>query len=118
MRISDWSSDVCSSDLLCEAGRSLAPSEHLLDALAAALADRIAGVTGGAPIHGSRARLAILREMPVDRDVGGDRPLAQIFHELPHVIGLVGTPCDPTPPSAPVQQIGRETCRDRVWRYV
>ncbi len=41
--------------------------------------------------------------MSVDGDVRGDRAFAQILHELPHVIGLVGPQRDAAAPFAPVQ---------------
>jgi len=46
-----------------ELARALAPPEHLLDALASALADRIAGGSGGSPVHGRHPRPA---GFPVD----------------------------------------------------
>ena len=54
---------------LGETGRRLDPAEHLLDPLAAALADGIARMTQGAPVDGRLARLAGLAQMPVDGDV-------------------------------------------------
>ena len=88
---------------LGETGRALGPSEHLLDALAAALADLIAGVACGALVYRRCPRLAGLGEMPVDRDMRGDGPFAQILDELTHIIGLVGAERDAAAPLAPLQ---------------
>lgn len=54
---------------LGEASGTLDPVEHLFNAFAAAVTDGIAEMTGGPLVDGHRARLAGLREMPIDRDV-------------------------------------------------
>src|SRR3546814_17463471 len=106
MRISDWSSDVCSSDLL-ETDR---PAEAVE---AAGYADRR---TGGHRDAGrdDRAGDVVLQLHAVDGDA-----MAQVHVEgrrdggraPQQVVGLVeGQP-------APVAQIGRASCREGVCQY-
>src|SRR3546814_2794959 len=64
MRISDWSSDVCSSDLVCAAGASLAVAEHSVALQRRSLELTERGVQGGLfpsiDVTRSRALLAQL----------------------------------------------------------
>ena len=78
-------------------------AEHLLDPLAAALAEVVTGVTGGAAVDRSLTAFAGLAEVAVDRDVWGDRPPPQFVHERCDIVGLVRTERDPSsPPTAGV----------------
>src|SRR3546814_16083979 len=97
MRISDWSSDVCSSDLDMDRPR---PRAHPFDPLPrepdlAAVRDRLVLV-------------GVEEEFPVIGN-GGDAPDFG-FRDF------VGPP----PPAAlvPREEIGRASCRERVCHYV
>src|SRR3546814_4194863 len=88
MRISDWSSDVCSSDLVCTA----------------------AGAGNCVKINGvNHAAGLIIFEMDVD---GVAHPHAQHRPRNFLVEGPVGVA------GAVIQQIGRASCRERVCQYV
>src|SRR3546814_15172477 len=90
MRISDWSSDVCSSDLL---GRHVA--------------GRHGGLARGVPAQ--RAPLAVAREEAVLGAAG-------IVDHQPGRVGVAaeGGPVDLLGLQQP---IGRASCRDRVGQY-
>src|SRR3546814_4623757 len=91
MRISDWSSDVCSSDLLQPA---LSPDRH-----EPSRESNPDGVMRGPAQRGFSRH----RRCPADR----------LMAELPH--------CQVTQPAAEdavIQQIGRASCRERVCQYV
>src|SRR3546814_20312452 len=94
MRISDWSSDVCSSDLL---GVTLNGVHHLErpgEATARTHADKRFGA--GQVVQG------------VDRETGIVRPrlrntlTEEVLHLHPHAVG---------------EQIGRGSCRERRWQH-
>ena len=84
-------------------GSRLDPAEGLLDPLAAAQADRIAGVARGAAVDGDLAHLAGLRHRPVDGDVRRHPPRPQIADEGLHVEQLVRAQRDPVPTGAAVE---------------
>src|SRR3546814_5675032 len=92
MRISDWSSDVCSSDL--EGPRIV----FLVAGLGVAAADMLEG--GGNEGFGVRRR--------VDREAVGR---VRRHLELGHRGQAVGV-------ANPLDQIGRASCRERVCKYV
>src|SRR3546814_4420667 len=89
MRISDWSSDVCSSDLLAPWNRHTVRGNHE-EMLAAARADRLE-LPAISRRYGSGLQLA-LEQLTADQ-----------LDEL----------C-----SLPHPQIGRASCRERVCQYV
>src|SRR3546814_1101526 len=101
MRISDWSSDVCSSDLVVEARRvapeiPVLPTRKACRGVAAALtllAPVVRLGRGGACPHVIGTLDAMARV--IDR-VASDRPL----------------------PGGDAVEIGRASCRDRVCQYV
>src|SRR3546814_15649574 len=112
MRISDWSSDVCSSDLL-QFGDDLhaahlgaagdgAAGEHGADHAAGR------GVGAQAPAHVAddvvHVRVAFHAHQFVDLDAAGHAYAAQV----------VALQVD----QHPVLEIGRAPCRERVWTYV
>src|SRR3546814_13782012 len=109
MRISDWSSDVCSSDVevdaldrLVEAVRILAALEDVVHGfLRDALEPALAVAAGLAPACGvGFARLAGRDLVPlVHHLVGAGRARAEID------VGVH-------------REIGRASCRERVWLYV
>jgi len=68
----------------------LDPAEYLLNALADALADCVAGVARRARVDGGLAPLAGLADRVVDSDVRRDLAIPQIPDEIRHVIGFVG----------------------------
>src|SRR3546814_3138325 len=95
-RISDWSSDVCSSDLDPAPGRLGSQARDHVDDLARALVlER--------PLDEVEAR-------PDDAQLGVEELLRLHQDVLPH------------PDLADVvedgREIGRESCRERVWQYV
>src|SRR3546814_12208209 len=101
MRISDWSSDVCSSDLL---------AQHLLYA-AVGMVEAV-----------DRQRL---HEDAVDGVARMQRPVRVLEHHLHQLVeGLVAPRALPLPgdgdAAAPVgiEEIGRASCRERVCQYV
>src|SRR3546814_18243712 len=103
MRISDWSSDVCSSDLELCGGRL-----HLLDLLEHALHllmlfERLAYV-GPVALANGRVEYGFL-EFCVSQQLVLQL-VAQVQARLLRAIGRV------------LQQIGRASCRERVCPYV
>src|SRR3546814_10647029 len=90
MRISDWSSDVCSSDLRC----------------------RLVGVCEGRVSHddgiGEAAAAFDLLRLPAGDDVQADREAAGRKALLRSHLRQPGT----------AAQIGRASCRERVCQYV
>src|SRR3546814_13954180 len=122
MRISDWSSDVCSSDLFDDAGVVLAQLESPTEAIAAALLTARArgaiSLLNPAPANAPTTRdLLALADVTtpnetefaglVSRHVGerldGD---AVASLDQPHLHALCR------------DQIGRASCRERVCQYV
>src|SRR3546814_5746680 len=102
MRISDWSSDVCSSDLLqvSEAGPGDAAgrAEMMQQRLLASGAD-----PGDLVQRIAAQRLGPACPMGLDREPVG--LVAQSLEKVQHRV-------------APLQQIGRASCRARVCQYV
>src|SRR3546814_14851613 len=106
MRISDWSSDVCSSDLL------LADALHLV----AVAVGELRPALGGQALHpADPARIELTAEVVVEEFLAVD---AAALGHAQH-LALVGQ-------QAAVQAvelvdkllpIGRAACRTRVWQY-
>src|SRR3546814_15144882 len=99
MRISDWSSDVCSSDLRDPAWRMADPGGLIVRVL-------ITGVNGfigrNLVAHlGERADVSVL---PATRQTSLDE-LHQLVRQTDFVFHLAG-------------EIGRASCRERVCQYV
>src|SRR3546814_12566513 len=90
MRISDWSSDVCSSDLILTG-----------DALANELRGFFDRPTLSVQLEGPGRPISPVVERPAGR-------LYQAVGRQARVAGLVGM----------ALQIGRASCRERVWQYV
>src|SRR3546814_15386219 len=108
MRISDWSSDVCSSDLEIAIGRhrdcpfAAAEKINLLAVKTPALA-----LHGGNPIES----ICEARGRNLRRD---HRPRLAIFSHCPN-----RTACDLRQTHHRIiRQIGRASCRERVCQYV
>src|SRR3546814_1113167 len=99
MRISDWSSDVCSSDLLMDAA---AGAETALDRFATALDAEIA------PDPDENA--FAIGEEQFDRRLHHEHAIRHGAPELwrygMHLVEEVE------------REIGRASCRERVWQYV
>src|SRR3546814_12109121 len=131
MRISDWSSDVCSSDLIAVPSAKLGFPEVKLGLLPGAggtqRAPRLAGVplalemtAKGDPIPAKRALDAGL----IDRLAGEDSLEADAIafaracagKPLPRASQKTATP-DPEAVAA-FTKIGRASCRERVCQYV
>src|SRR5918996_5324305 len=68
---------------LAQAPDCLHPAKDLFHALAMALAERITGMTGGAPIQARRSAMGHLG------NVGLDAPRAQVPDEVPGMIALI-----------------------------
>jgi hypothetical protein len=77
-----------------EAGGRLDQAERFLVPLAAALADRLAGMTERPPIDRCLAWLAGLAQMPVDGDVRHHRAAFQLLDKGRDVGSLVGAQRD------------------------
>src|SRR3546814_6537193 len=107
MRISDWSSDVCSSDLDQRFERQIDPRRDDPAQIGAVGADMVEGRRGAeADDELVLARLDRLRRNGVARAVGADR------------LRLVDLERDaPTRRLAPGDQIGSASCRERVGPY-
>src|SRR3546814_11573429 len=100
MRISDWSSDVCSSDLLCEDSEGAPAGRHLYEVLLAA--------TSGSPDIGIA---------PVDCFAVCERPVTLAFQGAGRWSYLVG---GADPQRSEERRVGKEgvsTCRSRWSPY-
>src|SRR3546814_11734083 len=102
MRISDWSSDVCSSDLERDAARGEADLAELADAA------EIGGAEEGRP--GRDLVEAALAERLVHPEAGEGRGL--LAEPRRYV-----TRIDGEQRRVVVDQIGRASCRERVCQY-
>src|SRR3546814_4352685 len=105
MRISDWSSDVCSSDLL--PGKS----RYVMDARPAPRA----GVT----LFCARGELpsSWVRVVLAEKDVDGAR-IEQLTPGKPHQDLMVLNPSGELPTLVDRDQTGRASCRESVCQYV
>src|SRR3546814_18958949 len=99
MRISDWSSDVCSSDLLPEA-LMLGVKPQKLDEVAAAIAPRIKGVPLLLSILAGVEVAALAKRYE-------EKAIVRVMPNLPFGLG-----------TGVVAQIGRASGRARVCQYV
>src|SRR3546814_3293980 len=98
MRISDWSSDVCSSDLLEDAGE--ASSETALPRTRTT----------------DRLQLRLMREDIVQLDAAAD---ARGLKRTEWLVMLLRRRLHATsPPPRGDREIGRASCRERVCQYV
>src|SRR3546814_18083084 len=114
MRISDWSSDVCSSDLPSATGgfRPPPPAIQARDIAAAARSD------GAIASEHLRRRLEFLAGRRSAEQVGLVRPARTAIADgeaagaafLEHVLGIIAV--------ASGDQIGRASCRERGCQYV
>src|SRR3546814_20615441 len=122
MRISDWSSDVCSSDLLF----SNETNEHqtLVSLVAARLAE-----PGAAGRHEVRTMREHFAAIPTHGDVKIRLPLsdanAQALEEMRQALGrrldttlTIGGALSALLFDYVFEQIGRASCRERVCKYV
>src|SRR3546814_19787359 len=102
MRISDWSSDVCSSDLLFQrAGEAIGHAGRQILLLTADIDERARRVRQrGKPVFEGRQVLKDRELIPVERRAADDKGVES-----------------PRPRQQRVQ-IGRESWRERVWQYV
>src|SRR3546814_17065178 len=108
MRISDWSSDVCSSDLLEPQGVKLSVNDLLIKALAKALIQVPkcnVSYAGDQLISYSRADISVAVSVPAGLItpiiIGADeKSVSKISTEMKEL------------------EIGRAACRERVCQYV
>src|SRR3546814_3072521 len=107
MRISDWSSDVCSSDLLAACGgSSSAPSPTEEDAgTSPAAAPDEATTAASSPLVGLWMQVHTCEQLVTGLEEAGLGEIA------PAVVGDFF-------PDQTAEEIGRQAWRDRVWRYV
>src|SRR3546814_6246817 len=106
MRISDWSSDVCSSDLQALDDRRLAD---------AGLTDQHGVVLRAARQHlDDAADLLVAPDHRVDPTLAGR--LGEVAPVLLERLVLLFRVLRGDPVAAP-HQIGRASCRERVWQY-
>src|SRR3546814_5034220 len=114
MRISDWSSDVCSSDLLPGDGIGPEVVTPSLDVLAAACL-----AVGGLKLHFTtmEAGALVYRERGVAID---DETLEAAGAADAVLLGAMGLPEVRYPDGREIspQEIGRASCRERVCRDV
>src|SRR3546814_11449739 len=97
MRISDWSSDVCSSDLL------VSPKGRAIGAPASSV-----------PAQRHRGELvAPRRQMPPPNPAGAHQSSAHKTEYACRARGLAHSVA-----WLPGKEIGRASCRERVWLYV
>src|SRR3546814_18553383 len=121
MRISDWSSDVCSSDLTREAlaGLDLPP---VIPITYADVTDLARLVPGDAPHQGIVAEVEPLEDIwlgdLLDRRGDDTRPLI-VLDQVPdpHNVGAILRSAAAFD-ALGIIKIGRASCRDRVCQYV
>src|SRR3546814_19561336 len=106
MRISDWSSDVCSSDLLALLCAICVDQAMAADGHADAFGQGTAPVAGGSRPAGRTLRV---------------HPVRLLFHILPQLLVELRPLPRPGAPAAGLslagrQQIGRASCRERGWK--
>src|SRR3546814_12936059 len=103
MRISDWSSDVCSSDLVRE--------DDLPDVLAAIRQQSglVRGAFGGTMLRNDGYNFSRIGTF-LERADNTARILAVKYYLLLPSVAHIGTSID--------NEIGRASCRERVCRYV
>src|SRR3546814_17219876 len=120
MRISDWSSDVCSSDLA-----QVIASRHPL--AGAASVARFPGRTiqsgrcaASYPASGSGVSHAAPLPFvpgPITRGIAQNGVSIDAGPDWAWTASAVPA-CEPAKPNAIAATIGRASCRERVWRYV
>src|SRR3546814_20709242 len=101
MRISDWSSDVCSSDLLFH------------EDLAFEIVDRIIAVMAMTPHHRYQILTKRADRMAEYYDGNWRERVSKIVNEWPEEQIFSGNEF-----LADIRQIGRASCRERVCQYV
>src|SRR3546814_12298921 len=113
MRISDWSSDVCSSDLAFEAAVDLA--RHLAPGIVKAVenvGDRLAVLRDEEILHrhqlGNRETVVNFDQVELFARIGDASLLIGSGSRVTGVADMAAIPCI---------QIGRASCRERVCQY-
>src|SRR3546814_11549689 len=114
MRISDWSSDVCSSDLLERAQRDV-------ESAAQAKSDFLANMSHEirTPLNAILGTAELLGDTPLD--AGQQRSLDTITQSGDHLLGIVNDILDFSKIEAGMlvlDEIGRASCREGVCQYV
>src|SRR3546814_1179189 len=129
MRISDWSSDVCSSDLRDPDGNELQAVAYLEGRKAGPGGDIVSHITlgsddlgrSGAFYEGLLAPLGLVR-LPTEESENVDHAFGHAGCSLPVVFPqktFDGRPAAPGHGTYPVlREIGRPPCRDRLCQYV
>src|SRR3546814_15278308 len=117
MRISDWSSDVCSSDLFCavDCGRVVNPDlvrQQIEGGIIFALSGAVAG---GVTWSKGLPQQTALGDMGLPRMADAPEITVQIMESDAPPAGVSGAA---VPPVAPAIEIGRASCRERVCQYV
>src|SRR3546814_16830527 len=115
MRISDWSSDVCSSDLFGEFARAKGSEAFSIEPLGPPILQRAAHFAGLFPPA---------RQPPIIKSTRnpGNRIKRPLIRQPPKQAKLQGKARLPLPAgrrlAGLVIEIGRATCRERVCQYV
>src|SRR3546814_14610542 len=107
MRISDWSSDVCSSDLL---------QAELLELKANPNRDA-EGIVIEAKLDKGRGPVATVLVNRGALRVGDVFVVGAESGKVRALIDDKGRPVREAGPSVPGEEIGRASCRERVWQY-
>src|SRR3546814_12148205 len=101
MRISDWSSDVCSSDLYCG---QLGKQDNCQIAVTLSVANHAAS-------------LPVAHRLYLPEDWAAD-PIRRDKASVPHDVGFATKPAIALEQiRAAVEEIGRASCRERVCQY-
>src|SRR3546814_10716194 len=110
MRISDWSSDVCSSDLIVV--QKIAAAHGFADLLAEALAEQKADIMYRVDrnnFYQNEKKATVCTP---------DYVSEFLFSIISHHIKKGGLVVDPCVGEGALLQIGRASCRERVCKYV
>src|SRR3546814_21017965 len=106
MRISDWSSDVCSSDL------------HYMESATAVdlVAERIRAL--GFPAPGTYKQYAALSSIPETDGVPEAMEMVRLLVKAHEACAKTARSVFPIADKSADEQIGRASCRERVCQYV
>src|SRR3546814_13240735 len=109
MRISDWSSDVCSSDLYWGKYRA----EEINDEEIADVNNQLVASVGTCSVMGTASTMACIAEALGMTVPGGATPPAVTADRMriAELTGAQGVKMAQT-------EVGRAACRGRVWQYV
>src|SRR3546814_14430948 len=112
MRISDWSSDVCSSDLWLVSRVSANSADHIGLSPEQMLGRPISGIFSAEAVHSLRNRITLLRGPDAVERIFSLALMEGVapFDVAVHFSGSLVV--------IEAEQIGRAACRERVCQYV